>query len=461
MSNQVEKIKWHIQKIMPAIYDDSLSYYELLSKVLYKLNEVIDQSNEYFGQNLEGIVSGLFDEMVSNGEFDDIINNTVFKDLNTRVNENAYNVVQIDSRVTENTSNIEKLEMDYTSIYDSFKKVIVTPQQFGAKGDGVSDDTEAIQSAIDSTFTSSSSKNGSIVFFPSGTYLISKSLTLHGALTIKGLGRGGSTILLAPNFNGEACFVRNESTPTYWITIQDITLDGQSSLQSAIISGLKLHSVTECLIENVNIRHFKGHGIHILSDKSGSIQPTIRNCIIRGEQLNPVTGSCGILLDSGSYDGMVSGNDIGYYKNGYGIQLNGHNGAFLSDNNMWQCGRGYNLTYSHRVRLSNCLSDYAQEYGFYLIGCTEMQFSNCQSRWSSMKTPLVYDGFHSQSISDVVFFGCSVYGGDGTQSIAGGTGQTAKSMYFAGVGSNVKVYATIWKNCGEPASESSAGVTII
>ena len=32
----------YVNKVMPTVYDDSLSYYEVLSKILYKLNEVIE-----------------------------------------------------------------------------------------------------------------------------------------------------------------------------------------------------------------------------------------------------------------------------------------------------------------------------------------------------------------------------------------------------------------------------------
>ena len=34
------------QMVLPAVYDDSLSYYELLCKVIKKLNEVIELNNE-------------------------------------------------------------------------------------------------------------------------------------------------------------------------------------------------------------------------------------------------------------------------------------------------------------------------------------------------------------------------------------------------------------------------------
>lgn len=36
---------YNVQKVLPAVYDDSLSYYELLAKIQDKLNEVIHSEN--------------------------------------------------------------------------------------------------------------------------------------------------------------------------------------------------------------------------------------------------------------------------------------------------------------------------------------------------------------------------------------------------------------------------------
>lgn len=44
----------------------------------------------------------------------------------------------------------------------------VTPQMYGAKGDGVTDDTVAVQSALD---------NGGVIYFPSGVYKVTRQLT--------------------------------------------------------------------------------------------------------------------------------------------------------------------------------------------------------------------------------------------------------------------------------------------
>lgn len=42
----VTYLRMWVQKVIPLVYDDSLSYYELLDKVVYKLNEVIGSNNE-------------------------------------------------------------------------------------------------------------------------------------------------------------------------------------------------------------------------------------------------------------------------------------------------------------------------------------------------------------------------------------------------------------------------------
>lgn len=62
-------------------------------------------------------------------------------------------------------------------------KDYVTPQMYGAKGDGIADDTDAIQAAIDS---------GKYVLLPYGTYLISRTIEintgLQGSLSFVGMG---------------------------------------------------------------------------------------------------------------------------------------------------------------------------------------------------------------------------------------------------------------------------------
>ena len=36
-----------IQKVLPTSYDDSLTYLEMIGKLIHKINEIIDQTNSY------------------------------------------------------------------------------------------------------------------------------------------------------------------------------------------------------------------------------------------------------------------------------------------------------------------------------------------------------------------------------------------------------------------------------
>ncbi|MDQ3153603.1 MAG: right-handed parallel beta-helix repeat-containing protein [Actinomycetota bacterium] len=64
----------------------------------------------------------------------------------------------------------------------------VKDARFGAVGNGVADDTVAIQAAI----TAAGSAGGGVVFFPRGTYKISATLTLGANVTLKGSGNGST-----------------------------------------------------------------------------------------------------------------------------------------------------------------------------------------------------------------------------------------------------------------------------
>lgn len=74
----------------------------------------------------------------------------------------------------------------------------VDPRWFGATGDGVTDDTTAVQTAI--TFAVANNK---ALFFPPGTYLCD-TLTIPGRLHMYGAGIGCSTILAKYPYSGGA-----------------------------------------------------------------------------------------------------------------------------------------------------------------------------------------------------------------------------------------------------------------
>lgn len=71
------------------------------------------------------------------------------------------------------------------------ESIIITPQMFGAVGDGVADDTVAIQAALDSS---------SLVYIPDGTYMIDAAFDGYGHESEGGIKpKSGQTIILSNN----------------------------------------------------------------------------------------------------------------------------------------------------------------------------------------------------------------------------------------------------------------------
>ena len=64
---------------------------------------------------------------------------------------------------------------DTTAHGSTFRRVT----EFGAKGDGTTDDTKAIQAAIDARVGSVNQKMPALVYLPAGRYLISNSLVMY------------------------------------------------------------------------------------------------------------------------------------------------------------------------------------------------------------------------------------------------------------------------------------------
>jgi len=145
---------------------------------------------------------------------------------------------------------------------------VVSVKDFGAVGDGVTDDTAAIQAAINASAGFRS------VYFPSGTYKVTSQITIaNDRVMLHGDG-SASKILFVPTANA-VCFLFDKgSTSSVQNTIRDLTFYSTDTTYTK--TAIKLVDVSQCIVENVRTisPHWYGNGsifLHVLGRDSTTV----------------------------------------------------------------------------------------------------------------------------------------------------------------------------------------------
>lgn len=90
---------------------------------------------------------------------------------------------------------------------DKFREQGISVKDFGAVGDGIADDTSAIQEAMDRATTLSTN-----VTFPAGSYAISQALNLLNATGVRLIGAGQGTVTITQSNGATGVFVLTSCT---------------------------------------------------------------------------------------------------------------------------------------------------------------------------------------------------------------------------------------------------------
>ena len=168
-------------------------------------------------------------------------------------------------------------------------KNFVDVTAFGATGDGVTDDSTAIQNALDSL-----SLTGGFIYFPSGTYLITQYLVYYSNQTLWGdgakllQGAAINALLLARCPSGTTGY-----NGTHDVLIHGITFDGGSYTTNNTLSGCvhtKNITYEGCTFKNA---YGTWHNLELNSTYNGKV---IR-CNFEGARKTGTNG-CLIQLDA-------------------------------------------------------------------------------------------------------------------------------------------------------------------
>ena len=290
----------------------------------------------------------------------------------------------------------------------------VSVKDYGALGDGVTDDTTAIKNAMSAV----NSNNGGIVYFPAGTY-ITGNQTLYANMSLLGSGIGATTLRLKAGANTDLLSAQTSSInlsaalytgivgTLYNFSVQNMTLDGNKANQTSGTSyPLRFYGY------NFTIRD-----IEVLNGYTGGV-------------LTDWNGSSEIASPSDDMESLIENSKI-HDCNGIGLQMGGPHDSRLMNVISF-------LPTSHCFHLApNCLGTLALNcHGYaapnttgictWLVESSGNQFTNCVVE-GSYHTNLVILGNNNS------WCGGYIYGASGSATEIGlQLGQIAGQTPFPG-----------------------------
>lgn len=256
-------------------------------------------------------------------------------------------------------------------------KMFINVREHGAIGDGVSDDTVAIQSIINNA------GDYTRIYFPTGKYLLTSAITINKPVYLYGDGfgqtsnntngssAGATTIIFKTQTNG---FVVNSGNYIFNVTISDMEIVGSN----VCTNGISLYSGVMCNLLNLHIRECQNSGILITNNIDYLCQFN-RVCnydYVYGA--TSATENSAALKISGNADKLVAQN---YIENIRSLCKN--NAIVLSntDNNVFTKCFGYSINSKMLLLTDNANNNYFD----YITGQVEQKnsYANVLNHWTS------------------------------------------------------------------------------
>lgn len=215
----------------------------------------------------------------------------------------------------------------------------VNVKDFGAVGDGVTDDTAAIQAAIDS--------GQGMILLPKGTYVITSAIEISSYRILLGSGREATKIIPSASFSGTELIKNKQDIGSVWtgyFGIRDLTLQNTPllngyngicltgavwewditnvTIKNFYIAGLKLDRSYRGIVQNIGIYSCGQSGAEpaVLLTDAGGTDRCSNIKFIGGNIQDTPTGIRAVELVSGT---GITFNTVVFQSNGYGIRAKG------------------------------------------------------------------------------------------------------------------------------------------
>lgn len=181
-----------------------------------------------------------------------------------------------------------------------------TPEEFGAVGDGTTDDAAAIQAGIDDL----AAGGGGTLWFTAREYLIGSTIMLKGGITLATgtmhrsllLTTGTTTLKAAPGLTGWMFDTPGLPTPTLGVALVGFNILGPGAGLSTAVGGIRLRYTLNGRLQWLAINSFSAPCISV---DEPSVSLAIEDCVIQTDSTGrTLTEPCGS-LDLGGSDHYI------------------------------------------------------------------------------------------------------------------------------------------------------------
>jgi hypothetical protein len=268
-------------------------------------------------------------------------------------------------------------------------EIVFDVKAYGATGDGTTDDTAAIQSAVDAAHTA----GGGTVWFPAGTYkLVTNPIKLYSGttptivaysnITLAGAGAGGTT----------GTIIKQTTTDVDVIKVLNDVANGAQSV-GIVIQDLCVAWGTVTLTNSGNGIYFAQQAAH---------GPAYYQCAVRNVRANnfQATGRYGFNFESFIVSTLEACHAYSCYG---GFFLNGAVGSEYG-------------SVSTSLTFINCYANAPTTYGYRLIDATYCSFQGCAC---DVSTNVTGNAYSIEGCNSIAFNGCA-FELDGTHTLTNG-----------------------------------------